>query len=470
MSYPSRLYGYRFLAFAFVASALVAAGCGGNASPTAPSIPEPLNGGTFGTESTSVISGQVITGGGSSASASFGATPWPSEGSGVQVSINGTTISTFTNGNGEFLLAGVPNGTVVLHFSGAGINADLVVHGVGAHDLIQITVQAGSTSVQVINESRNKTDEFEGGLLNLGLTDDSFMLADGRTFLIGITTWWDTGGDAISFPDLRALAAIGGAVKLEGRFVVTLEGQLLATVVKVEAEDLDVEEFRLSFSRTKWSLGWVDNGSSGSGSSSIEARITGGPFAHILASSVEMEGPEPGRIVLPFATEVEVGERFTAKFTKAQAISVAASMPAGSTVEVTVRGTLVDGTPWELTGTIEISDDDDDDADDDDDGKNTVDPAVATQAIADIQVVIDYINGLVATGTMDANDAKPLITKLESAIASLQKLNGNPAVNNLESFLNQLESSEKTGKILKGDAESIEGLVEDIIKLIKGDD
>ena len=140
-------------------------------------------------------------------------------------------------------------------------------------------------------------------------------------------------------------------------------------------------------------------------------------------------------------------------------LSVAASMPAGSMVEVMVRGTLVDGTPWELKATIEISDDDDDDdEDDDDDGKNTVDPAVAAQAIADLQGVIDYIDGLVAAGTMDANAAKPLITKLQSAIASLQKLNGNPAVNNLESFLNQLESSEKTGKILEVDAEYIEDL------------
>jgi hypothetical protein len=386
-------------------------------------------------------------------------------GSGVQVSINGTNISTFTNGNGDFLLAGVPNGTVVLHFSGVGINADLVVQGVGANQLIQITVQVGSTSVQVINETRNKTDEFEGGVLALAPTVGSFTLADGRTFLTDIYTWWDTGGDAISFPLLRALVDTGAAVKLEGRFVVTPEGELLAIVVKAEAEDPDVEDLRLVFSRAKWSLGWVDNGSSGSGSSAIEARIIGGPFAHILASSVEMEGPDG--IVLPFATAVEVGERFEAKFTKAQAISVAASMPAGSLVEVTVRGTLVDGTPWVLTATIEISDDDDDD--DDDDGKNTVDPAVAAQAIADIQVVINYINGLVAAGTMDANDATPLITKLQSAIASLEKLNGNPAVNNLESFLNQLESSEKTGKISEDDADFIEVLVEDIIDLVEGD-
>jgi len=466
MSYPSKPNSYRLVAFAFVALALVAAGCGGNASPTAPSIPDPLNAGTFGSQSTSVISGQVVGGGGSSASASFGATPRSSVVSGVQISINGTNITTFTNGNGDFLLAGVPTGTVVLHFSGGGTNADLVVQGVGANDLIQITVQVDSTSAQVVKEARNKTEEFEGGLLGLDLPVDSFTLADARTFLTDDNTWWDTGGDATSFQGLRDLADTGAAVKLEGRFVVTLDGLLLATVVKAEAEELDVEDLRLVFNRAKWSLGWVDNGSSGSGSSAIEARITGGPFAHILASSVEMEGPDG--IVLPFATEIEVGERFEAKFTKAQAISVAADMPAGSMVEVTVRGALVDGPDWELTATIEIADDDDDD--DDDDGKNTVDPAVAAQAIDDIQEVINDINGLVAALTMDANDAKPLITKLQSAIASLQKLNGNPAVNQLESFLNQLDSSEKTGKISEGDAERIEGLVEDIIDLIEGDD
>ena len=84
--------------------------------------------------------------------------------------------------------------------------------------------------------------------------------------------------------------------------------------------------------------------------------------------------------------------------------------------------------------------------------------------------MIDYINGLVDAGTMVANNAKPLITKLESAIGSLEKLNGTPAVNQLEAFLNSLEAAEKTGKIPSDDAEYIEELVEDIIDLIEDDD
>jgi len=319
-----------------------------------------------------------------------------------------------------------------------------------------------------VQQSRDDLDEFAGAVDSIDSTLLSFTLADGTGILTDATTWWDTGGDFLSFAQFAAAFGAGAAIRAEGRMVLTPEGFLLATAVKAETEELDVEDFRLSFNPDKWSLGWVDNGGTGTGNSAVEARISHGPFADILFSSIEMEGPDG--VVTPFASEIEPGERFEAKFTKAQVISIATSVAAGATVDITVRGTLIDGTPWELSAPVEISAADDDDDTDDDDGKNDVTPAAAAQAIADIQVVIDYLNGLVAAGDMAANDAKPLINKLDSAIASLQKLNGNPAVNQLESFLNQLDSSAKTGKISEDDADFVEELVENIIDLIEGDD
>jgi hypothetical protein len=440
-------------------AALFAAGCGGDASPTAPSTPPPVSGGSFGSQS-AAISGQLVGGGGGSASSSFGATPGTAAMAGVQVSIQGTNSSTTTDDDGNFVLVGVPNGRVVLHISGGGTNANLTLNGVGAHQLIQIVIQVQATSATVVQQSVGELDEFEGDVDSVDAAVFGFTLTDGTTILTDLATWWDTGGDFFDYPTFAAQFNLGTAIHVEGLLVAAADGSLVATVIK--AEGLDVADFRLEFNRDKWSLGWVDNGSSGSGSSSIEAQIEGGPFFNIDPATVQMTGPDGA--VTPFATEVEP-DRFEARFTKAQAISIATSVAAGDTVEVVVSGTLFDGTLWEVSAVIEITEDDDDD--DDDDGGGTLDAVVAAQAIGDLEAVIDYINGLVADGDMAANNAKPLVTKLEAAIRSLEKLNGTPAVNQLGAFLNQLDAAEKTGKIESEDAEIIEEMVEDVIDLLE---
>ncbi len=436
----------------------LAAACGGDANPMSPSIPQPLASATFGT---SAISGQLV-GGGSFGSSSLGAAPRASAMSGIQVAIEGTNKTTRTNGNGEFVLAGVPSGNVKLTIVGAGNNANVMVQGVGNNQVVQLTIQVQPGSATVVDERRNPLPEFTGIVVAIDPAALAFSLDGGSTILTDENTWWDTGGDLHSYADLQREFESGAVISVQGRWVNSVESVPLATVVVATVDSVDVEELRLAFNRDKWSLGWIDNGSSGNGSSAIEARITGGPFAQILPQSVEMKGPD--YVVVPFATVFESG-RFVAKFTKAQAISIATSVPAGSTVEVVVRGTLVDGTPWELTAIIEISDDDDDD---DDDTEGKLDPVIAAHAIADIQVVIDYINSLVADGEMASNNAKPLITSLESAIGSLQKLNGTPSINKLESFLNKLESSEKAGKIPEEEADHIRDLVDDILVSLRG--
>jgi len=457
-------------ALALTVVAALAAGCGGNVTPSSPNTPD-FGNAAFGTQGTSAIWGQLVGGGGSALStASFGAVPAASAMGGVQVSVQGTGVTTTTNGAGQFLLNGVPNGTVVLQFSGGGTSASLTLNGVGNLQLIQITVQVQTNSATVINQNIEALDEFEGTVIDIDAATLSFTLDDGTTVVTNDTTWWDSGGDIASFGALMTAFGAGATIHAEGR-VFTFEGALLATVVKLESAEVagDVSLLTLSFDPDKWSLGWVDNGNQGQGNSAIQARIANGPFASVLPSSIEMEGPDG--TVTPFGWELEPGERFEAKFTKSQAISVATSVPAGESVEITVRGTLFDGTPFELTGLVQISDDDDDDTGDDTgDDSNSLDAAVAAQAIADIQVAIDYIDGLVAASEMSANNAKPLITKLESAIAALAKLNGTPAVNKLEAFLNDLDQSQKTGKIDGDDADYLEQLIEDVIDLIEGDD
>ncbi|MGD8328934.1 MAG: hypothetical protein PVJ49_05820 [Acidobacteriota bacterium] len=456
-------------ALALTIVAALAAGCGGNVTPTSPNTPD-FGNASFGTQGTSAIWGQLVGGGGGAfSSAAFDAAPVASGMGGVQVSVQGTGVTTTTNGAGQFLLNGVPNGSIVLQFSGGGTNATLTLNGVGNLQLIQITVQVDSTTATVVKQNIEDLQEFDGEIADIDAALSSFTLADGTTVLTGDATWWDSGGDIGSYAALMTAFAAGVALHAEGRLYTTPEGALLATVVKVEsaAASLDVAAFTLSFDPDKWSLGWVDNGNEGQGNSAIEARIANGPFASILPSSIEMEGPDG--TVTPFDWEIEPGQRFEAKFTKSQVISVATSTPAGESVEITVRGTLFDGTPFELTASVQITDDDDDDTSDDDDN-GSLDAAVAAQAIADIQVAIDYIDGLVDASEMTANNAKALVTKLESAIGSLAKLNGTPAVNKLEAFLNDLDQSLKTGKIDEDDADYLEQLIEDVIDLIEGGD
>ncbi len=438
---------------------LLVVACGGDANPMAPSLPDSSV--VFGT---SAISGQLLGGGGFSATDSLGGAPRSSNMSGVQVSIDGTSTATSTDSAGRFVLVGVPSGTVNMRIVGGGSNASLAVPGVGTNQHVQLTIQVATNTATVVDERREGLEGFAGMVVAVNGNEQSFTLDAGLTVLTNVNTWWDTGGDLRSFAELARAFEDGAVVKVEGRFAPTPEGRALATAVKAEVGDLDVADMRLGFNREKWSLGWIGSGNSGQGNSAIEAYVWGGPFAQILPESVEMQGPDG--TVIPFATGFDVGEHFVARFSKPQAISVAANQPAGSIVEVILRGTLVDGTPWELVADIEITDDDDDDSDDDDGGQN-LDPAVAAQAIAEIQEVIDYINGLVAAGDMASNDAKPLITSLESAIGSLEKLHGTPSINKLEAFLNKLDAAEKTGKISSEDADFIEELVEDIIDLLE---
>jgi hypothetical protein len=211
----------------------------------------------------------------------------------------------------------------------------------------------------------------------------------------------------------------------------------------------------------EWDVAWVGSGSPGVGGSAVEARIDDGPYLDILPSSVEMEGP--GGVVFPVSTELDDG-RFEARFTRADAISLVASAAVGDLVVITVRGTLTDGiTPWELTDTIEV-------VDEDDDNDNTIDAAVAAQAITDLGAVITFINGLVVDGHLAANDANPLITKLQAAIASLERLNGNSATGQLGAFLNQLDAFAKTGKISEANAEDLAEMVGDVLDLLNGSD
>jgi hypothetical protein len=450
------------LTMALGAMAMIVAGCGGEASPTAAELPV-AGGSVFGTQSTSAISGQLVGGGSALGTASTASGPHAGATGGVQISIDGTALTTTTNGNGHFLLTGVPNGNLMLSIVGNGNNAHLMLQGVGANQLVTITIQVQGSSASVVAENRDLLDEFEGTVAEIAPTLLAFELDGGPLILTDGNTWWDTGGDLGSFAELAQAFAGGALIAVEGQLVPTLEGGLLATVVRAEIAELNVEDLRLDFNRDRWSLDWIGSGNPGAGNSAIVAEISGGPWFDIVGSSIEMEGPDG--TVVPFATGADDGQ-FEARFTRGQAISVASGVPAGNSVEILVRGTLSDGTPFELSELVQIIDDDDGD-DEDEDGDNLLDPEVAAQAIADIELVIAYIQNLVSTGDMAANNAHPLITKLESAIASLTRLQANPARGQLGAFLNQLDAFARTGKIDPEHAAFITEKIELVVETIE---
>jgi hypothetical protein len=338
-----------------------------------------------------------------------------------------------------------------------------MLQGVGANQLVTITIQVQGSSASVVAENRDLLDEFEGTVAEIAPTLLAFELDGGPLILTDGNTWWDTGGDLGSFAELAQAFAGGALIAVEGQLVPTLEGGLLATVVRAEIAELNVEDLRLDFNRDRWSLDWIGSGNPGAGNSAIVAEISGGPWFDIVGSSIEMEGPDG--TVVPFATGADDGQ-FEARFTRGQAISVASGVPAGNSVEILVRGTLSDGTPFELSELVQIIDDDDGD-DEDEDGDNLLDPEVAAQAIADIELVIAYIQNLVSTGDMAANNAHPLITKLESAIASLTRLQANPARGQLGAFLNQLDAFARTGKIDPEHAAFITEKIELVVETIE---
>lgn len=431
-------------------------------------MPAAVAGASFGTESSSAISGQLVGGGGGDfATSSTGATAGVAATSALQVSIPGTNLSAGVDADGRFLLTGVPNGNVVLHIAGEGNDADLMLQGVAANQLVQITIQLQGTSVAVVAEERDELEHFEGMVVALDPAALGLVLDDGTAIVTDESTWWDTGGDLRSYSELADAFGDNLPVAVEGHLVMTPESLLLATVIRAEVEEADeepaIDELLLAFNRDTWSLGWIGSGNPGNGNSAVVAQIDHGPYAEILGSTVEMEGPDG--IVVPFATGID-GGNFEARFTRAQAIGIAASTPPDSEVEIFVRGTLVDGTPWELSSVVKITADDDDDGDDDD-GSELLDPDVAAQAIIDVNVVISDIDTLVGLGELAPNNARPLTAKLEAAIGSLQRLNGESASNQLGAFLNQLAAFAKTGKIGADAATGLQTSVELILDAIE---
>ena len=76
----------------------------------------------------------------------------------LKVSVNGTNIETSVDGTGHFTLNGVPAGTIVLNFSGRGVNASVTLRGVSTGDQIEIDVRLENGGARLESDHRHRGD------------------------------------------------------------------------------------------------------------------------------------------------------------------------------------------------------------------------------------------------------------------------------------------------------------------------
>ena len=72
-------------------------------------------------------------------------------GAGITVAVVQTGQSTMTDGSGRFVLTGVPSGTVTLHFTAAGIDAQLQITGLQVGQTLTITVHVSGSHADLGN-------------------------------------------------------------------------------------------------------------------------------------------------------------------------------------------------------------------------------------------------------------------------------------------------------------------------------
>jgi hypothetical protein len=105
---------------------LAAGGCGGSAAVTGPETETPPAAGA------AVLQG-TVTG----------------AGSGLQVGVVGTSLATDLDDEGQFVLSGLPAGTVTLRFEGAGVDARVEVSGLQDRQVTSITVEVSGGSARL---------------------------------------------------------------------------------------------------------------------------------------------------------------------------------------------------------------------------------------------------------------------------------------------------------------------------------
>ncbi len=143
---------------------------------------------------------------------------------GITVSVQGTSLSTETDDNGDFTLAGVPVGDVVLLFSSVEINASLTVENVAGQQVISIDVSLSAT-VAVLTNIERDTEDFDFDLSNTNLTLDT---DDDNDDVVTATVSGDDADIEEIDPDSLELTVESGSVTPTSTSIV--DGQVIAAI------------------------------------------------------------------------------------------------------------------------------------------------------------------------------------------------------------------------------------------------
>ena len=206
------------------------AACGGNASlsPVGPSST------SAGPSISGTVSGSGLTAVRALNAGSFSLM----DASSVNVSIAGTSISTTTNGQGQFTLNNVPEGTVTLNFTAPGASASITLSGIGPDDKVEIAVTLNGSTAHVDSEHHSKPGsdkrEYQGRISSIDAGAKSFQIP-GITVKTTATTTIRHGNRTVAFADLK----VGDHVQAKG----TKDGTTLtATEIKVEQDGDDDDD------------------------------------------------------------------------------------------------------------------------------------------------------------------------------------------------------------------------------------
>ena len=141
-----------FLAVVLATSAAACSGGSGSMSPASPS-------GARGAQIAGRVSGVSMSSTASTNGLSASPLSQTTTSTGaLKVSVNGTNIETMVDGTGHFTLDGVPSGTIVLNFTGRGVDAGVTIRGVNTGDRIEIDVRLENGGARLESDRRHRGD------------------------------------------------------------------------------------------------------------------------------------------------------------------------------------------------------------------------------------------------------------------------------------------------------------------------
>ncbi len=188
--------------------------------------------------------------------------------------------------------------------------------------------------------------EFKGAILTIDELNLSFTVA-GFLDDIYVDEYTEYRGELTGFEDLLVDMLVEGEGVYKG---FEYQPRFYATKVELETEDEEEEElgeFRALIKPNSWNVNWQ----SSSGHFSVEIRGEG--YADVDTSlPIILEGDSG--VPLESSSAKRSGNHVRAWFAKADAFTLLEDAVSGDSYEITITGTFLDGTTFELTDTIYV--------------------------------------------------------------------------------------------------------------------